>query len=841
MHCFPLVLLCLAALCVSAEAGPAPTCKSLREKNAAVRWMSVPMSRIVVNPYGFGPITLPEGLAPCLKTDLAYFSDERPIKLPCFWAWRVATEKAEPPAIVMGPAADFSEKASELWATAQADAQFKDGALKLTLTEANYGSASYELTVDLDKTPYVVLQVAGTDGQWALKVNDGKSPDVSLELGAWGPGTYTYDVKAATGWSGKRTFRVLLFAVGKPGSSTTFSGLRFVGTRADAPHLSKTAYAWAPHALESSAEFSSPKVKIDSTVFLPDESSVAQIVRLTGGGTQTLVLTGQFSQASADWDAKHNEVVIESERYSARIAIGRNARWLGTRDSWPGLLAGAPLTQLRSGVWAVAVDGVKAGEEVVIEARFAPPGQKLPEKTTNLSVAAVHEALKKREADWDKRLATVPQPMDFELHKVDAKGVKSDAIRRMYYKAWAFLLSDTLPPMPENDYAYPQVATGKPSLWADGHPKSRPSAQWESMIGMQLLSWADPEAAWGSFEGIMSLVDKDGIVGGEGLPSRHVQTAWMVYSATGNAKRLRDTYPALKRMLLWKMSDPRWMFQGLVPPDNKDLEFVTHALMDAGFAARIAKVLNMSEEETLWQGKIKELAADADKWFWDDDGKGPYEMFDAKTNTRGAFRSSWSLQAIVLPKGLLSEDHDKSIVEFFKSTIQPDAPFAGMMMPKHPSYEFMMLGAWQHGLYNDSAAMAEAIMREITMAGEFSECYSFEFPPKTAGVIPSLFGVADILEGTLWHNGVIVGDGLPIIAHVPGAKGVENLRLRAGTMSVRFAPSTGSGCDDVELSGKGLGGLNMPAGFAETKSSDGLPVWRGKLPVGQQIKLQERP
>jgi hypothetical protein len=830
MCCLSLVMICIFAIFGAVQAAPAPTCASLREKNAPIRWMSVPMSRIVVNPFGLEPITLPEGLAPCLKTDLAYYGGEYPIKLPCFWAWRLAGEPSAQPEAIDGPAADFSSSASSKWIEDRAAASFKDNEMKLTITEANYGSATSEFTVDLDATPYLVLQVSGTDGQWALKLNDGTRPDVSLEMGAWGPGTYTYDVREATGWSGKKTFRVLLFSVGKPGSWTTFSGLRFVGTPGNAPCLAKTSYSWAPHALESTAQFTDPGVKIDSTVFLPDESTVAQIVHVTEGGPTALVLTGQFSHAQADWDAAHNAVVIKGEHYTARISLGRAARWLGTRDSWPGLLAGKPQPDVKSGVWAVAIDDVKAGDEIVVEARFAPDGEKLPKKAPDLSIATVRQALKQREADWDKRLATVPQPLSFDLHKVDAKDVTTDAIRRMYYKAWVFLLSDTLPPMPDNDYAYPQVGCGKPSLWAEGHPRSRQSAQWESMIGMQFLSWADPEAAWASFEGMMTLVDKDGIMGGEGLPSRHVQTAWTLYTVTGDAKRLANVYPALKRLLLWKISDPRWVFHGLVAPGNKDFEFVVHALIDADFAIRIAKVLNMPEEEKLWQTKIKELAANADKWFYDDNGSGPYEMFDANTNTRSAFHNSWTLQAIVLPKGLLSEAHEKSNLDLFKSMLNPNAPFAGMVLAKHPSYEFITLGAWNHGLADDAAVMAEAIMREITMAGEFSECYSFTFPPNTEGVIPSLFGVANIIDGALWHNGIIVGEGLPIIVHVPGAKGVENIRLRGGKMSVRFGSS-----DDVEISGKGLEGLRMPSGFT---ASDG-PTWRGKLPVGKEITLEE--
>ena len=824
--------MCLVVLVVSADA--APTCASLREKDAAIRWMSVPMSRIVVNPYGLEPLTLPEGLAPCLKTDLAYYGGEHATRLPCFWAWRVAGEPSIHPEAVDGPAADFSPSASSKWTVSQVAASFDDGTMKLTVTESNYGSAACEFTVDLDATPYLVLQVAGTDGQWALKLNDGIGPDVPLEMGAWGPGTYTYDVRAMAGWSGKKTFKVLLFAVGKPGSWTTFSGLRFVGTRENAPRLAKTSYSWAPHALESSADFTDPGVKIDSTVFLSNESTVAQIVRVAKGGPVALVLTGQFSQARVNWDAARKAVVVKGEHYTASISLGKKARWLGTHDSWPGILASQSKPGTRSGVWAVAVDDLKAGDEIAVEARFVPNGEKLPDSAPDLSIVKVREALKHREADWDKRLATVPQPMSFDLRRVDAKGVKSDAIRRMYYNAWVFLLSDTLPPMPENDYAYPQVACGKPSLWAEGHPKSRPSAQWESFIGMQFLGWADPEAGLASFEGLMTLVDKDGILGGEGLPSRHAQTAWMLYKATGDAKRLAKTYPALKRMLLWKISDPRWVYRGLTPENWKDFDFVAHALIDAGFATRIANALNMPEEEALWRAKIKELGASADKWFYDDNGTGPYEIYDGNARTRGALHAAWNLQAIALPKGVLTDAHAKSNLDLFKSMFKPNEPFAGTNLCKHPTYEFTMLGAWRHGLSDDAAVMAEAIMREITMAAEFAECYSFTFPPNPEGVIPSLFGVANIIDGTLWHNGVIVGDGLPIIAHVPGAGGVENMRLRSGTMSVRFCEG-----DEVLISGKGLAGLKVPTGFAASKSPTGDPIWSGKLAVGKEIRLEE--
>ncbi len=113
------------------------------------------------------------------------------------------------------------------------------------------------------------------------------------------------------------------------------------------------------------------------------------------------------------------------------------------------------------------------------------------------------------------------------------------------------------------------------------------------------------------------------------------------------------------------------------------------------------------------------------------------------------FTAPGTLQALALPSGTFSEAHEQSVVKLFESMLLPNAPFAGTVLCKHPTYQFTMLGAWRHGRPNDAAAMAEAIMRDITMAGEFAECYSFTFPPRTEGVTPSLFGVANTIDGTL--------------------------------------------------------------------------------------------
>ena len=87
-----------------------------------------------------------------------------------------------------------------------------------------------------------------------------------------------------------------------------------------------------------------------------------------------------------------------------------------------------------------------------------------------------------------------------------------------------------------------------------------------------------------------------------------------------------------------------------------------------------------------------------------------------------------------------------------------------------------------------------------------SENYKPEYPVELDGLVPDVFGAALMIDSALWHNGVILGNGLPIIAHWPNAVGVENMTIRGGTINVRW-DKTGEG---VRLWGHGLSRLKLP-------------------------------
>lgn len=570
--------------------------------------------------------------------------------------------------------------------------------------------------------------------------------------------------------------------------------------------LRNSCVTWAPHAI--SQNLMSGEHRTIITTCFADESTVMQ--SFVVGFAGQLLLMGQFAGGDITWSPATATLTLTHPLFAADVSISRPAR---------------PLAGSARGVWALDLGNLRAGEEVVVSVHFRRASES---SLSHTGIRSFHDVLHTRELYWNERLGTVPRPAGFDLHFLNRPEAHPDAVRRMYYRAWAFLISNSLPPMPENGYSYPQIACGKPSLWAEGHPMASASAQWESFVAMQLMAWIDPDLAWSAFEGMMSLVDDNGTLGGEGLPSRHVQTAWVLYQLTGAADRLHSVYPAMKRLLLWKASDPRWIFKDQTPPGLKDAEFVVHALMDMFWAMHVCQALNLYEEVAFWREHIDLLAEDYRRWFWDDPQSEPHFTFHELTGRHSGDRRSWSLQGLALPEWILGDDRRRSLLVLLRTMMDDRVPFLIRGLNKFPQCNFTMVGAWTHGTPEEAAILAEAGMSAVTMAGEFAECYTDEFPVQVWGVAPSVFGAASIIDCALWHNGVILGDGLPILARMPNAVGVSNFRLMGSTFGVEYC---GSG---VTLYGDALRRLSLPVSF-ETSSHD---CWKDTWQTGRQIVLQ---
>lgn len=829
-----LLLLAPSAPVLAAPNGSdALSCRALAQTVSRPRWLSLPGSRLVVNPHLENPPPAPGFSDPALALNLAAFFGETPTPLPGFWAWQPQADNSS--RLVSGPRLDFSPASSGQWQAAGVTPEFGENGARLTVAAgASYGGLTRTVTVNLDKTPFLTVQTAGGTGGWALKVNDGTArTDTPLVQDTMQRGTFAADVRTATGWRGTKTFKVVLFATGGAGKDVTATRLQFFGRPVGAQFApGKT--TWFPHQIVTRATAST--LEADSATALLDAATIAQRLHIRRAGAAAgLRLTGQFTAGRVAWDAAQKAVTLRGEQFEAVLTLNRPARWLGVKASGLDWLTGEGTTNAPSGVWALALDGVKTGEDIVVTAHFAPTTA-AAQAGKPTSAREFDAALRRQEAAWDKRLQAVPRPQNFALNHVVPMGVTPADARRMYGAAWVFLFANILPPMPENGFPYPQCAAGKPSLWSEGSPHARASAQWESFLAMQALALADPETAWDACEGMLSLAGPDGSLNGEGLPSCHAQTAWVLFQTTGETARLRLLYPNLKRLLLWKASDPRWIYKNSTPPGVKDNEFVVHALTDMEYAARIASALKMPDEAAFWQKQRAALAANFHRWFWETPNGPLFRLYQTSTGQRTGPNNSWNLQALALPPDILTPAERDSLLASCKAQWTPGLPFFIPGLTRFPNYELTHLGLRQYGAAADAGAMAEAAMRDVTRAGEFSEVYDQNVsPPRPGGVWPSVFGARHIIDGSLWHNGIVADEGLPVLLGGAREGGGADVRVRGESLQIRFASH-----QQVTLDGPALKHLRLPGGFRAVRQSNGTTQWRGGLKAGARLALQAK-
>jgi hypothetical protein len=754
---------------------PAITSESLRQPISHPKWLSLPHSRIVVNPRfgGYGqdpPGNLIEDTP--LGMDLAYYAGEEPVRLPGFWRWQSLQLSGSSSTTSLK--LDLKEPAG--WITSGlAVVQVGDG-VRLSPT-GDYGSLDRTVEVDLGQSPLLRVEIPERTGNWALKVNDGSQEvDIALIPDTDAAGQFVANVAQATGWRGIKKFTVRFFAVGR-GRNLTLTDLRFFGDRGSLrPLASRT--TWAPHEIATTAATSDGRTVVEGSSLLSDPSTVAQRLRITSKTTSSLMLTGDYRNGSVRWDARRRCLIFKSDRLQSLISFSRPARWLGIRPTsleWTQMGSGPAEPPLKTGSWGLAFDGLRVGDEIVVVARFSPsPEESL--KPTPMTPLGFARARDRQARNWNRWLASVPHPQDFTVRAVDPLGVTPEQVRRTYYDAWAFLLGGVLPPMPENGYPYPQLPTGKPSLWAEGAPRARPSAQWESFVAMQTMALVDPTTAWRAYEGMMTLVGPDGSIAGEGLPSCHVQTAWVLYNRKRDTVRLRRAYPALRRLLLWKASDPRWIHKGATPPGQKDQQFVLFALMDMGYARKIASVLKMPEEAAFWDRERAALAQKFHRWFWAEVGGPSYRIFHEPTEERSGPDNPWNLTSLALPPDILSLPERESLLRVFRARLDPRKTFLIDGLSRYADYQGTARGLYRYGFRDLAAMMADASMRDATRSGEFAEFYDQSGAlPRPAGVRPSVFGARHAIDGVLLHNGLVYDEGPLEFLPVDHAGGVRNL------------------------------------------------------------------
>ncbi len=808
----------------------AVTDEELKEKTAKPRWLSIPESRIVLNPTGIshtGALVphLSQGSMASLNLNAGYYYGEYPERVPDIWSWRpVDAEYAEGSGETMFDALDleYSEHGASL---------VRSGSeLVITQTADKYGFIeSRPVALDEHTDPLVFLHVDGSEeAQWAFKVGYEGEHDVNINTGCSEKGEFVFDLRnyLKGPWDKKIYFRI--FTVGKVGTSVRVKNLSAGSISPRAEAFEQITQFWQPSQINTAAVSDTRKTSVKATVFFADTDSVVQRTIITEAGSD-LIFQGVWNKGKLEHG--NDVIILRHPNYSIVIATSKNTP-VTIYKSLAGYFAGDIETDGEGSFWCARFGGLRKGDIINTSAVFVPGGEvteaHIAKAKSLAGTPEVSKALQARTDLWDMLLSKVPVPFVFSLDTFSGEPddvnnfSPEERYERMYYKAWAFLYQDLLPPMPENGYGFLQFACGKPSLWSEGHPKARASAQWESVIAMQFAGYVMPDEAWNALEGIISLADEDGSIGGEGLPSRHCQTAWILYSLTGDRDKLAELYPGMKRILLWKINDPRWIYKDLTPPGQKDIEFVTHDLTDLGYMLDICSKVKPEDKE-FWEEVRRKLYKDFTGWFWKESGGDAYRIYHEGQQSP---HNTWTLVALGLAKDILQAPEKESLLDLYREKLNMLIPLLLEGFSKHPSRQLLMRGLYWCDQYDDARLIAESTLNDITTAGEFAESYNNGGRIAPEGVIPSIFGVANIIDSCMWINNVWLSEGLPMI--IPCSYGgVSNLLVKGKILNI-FADES-----RVTISGEAALDLDK-TGFTETEEG----VWQKEYSQYEKISLQ---
>lgn len=803
----------------TAEAGrpttQPPRAVDLRETGELQRrWLSIGRSRIVVNPLNFNATLTPlqYNAGPELPLHLGYYCSDTAFDLRSVLTSyrRTAPGSGQ---VITAFSDDFDSLSPDWAGDDWVQRTIVDGALQLTVQPGGtaWGAIYHWIDVDVDKTPYAEITVTGATGNWALKVNDGTlATDIVLQGDTNQLGTFTYDLRSMTGWTGTKRIQLRLFAIGL-NEPITVDRIRVLGAEPVLSAATSFDNSWLPHRLDVTGTYAG-KVALNASDFCYDENTVCRI--LNTRTADRWVLAGKQA-GTPEWDPRTQTLLVSTDDYHYAIAADTPIHkvvyfasqveltaWLNPRDE-----------PVPNGFWAAEVD-LDRSTVVGVALGTAAEGAAVTRARARSPLAGRHaqSTLRRRETEWDRLLARVPHPHDFSLAAVPAKDVTTAQVRHSYYAAWVFAVANSLPAMPESGFDYPQIPAGKPSMWVFGADGAKASAAWESFLGQQFMAYVDPELAWDAFEGLMSLVGNDGSLNGESLPSRKAQTAMVLYQITGDTGRLRRVYPALKRLLQWESEHLYWIPPGSTgDPNSRDSDFVVELLVDMAYARDLAEVLRIPADVKQWETQRNDLYPQYLQWFWPTPATQPSEYYDITTGERQAGAPIWVSTGLHLD--LLSTGaYLSSLEQRFLAGYDPNGTFCSFVYAKYPDLSYTVYGLLERGMRDEAEVLTNAAIRDVTRANMFSENYFEGDFPTPSGVRPSLFGDCTIIDMVWLKNGYRMDAGWPAFVRLAESRGgIDGITIRGRSLNVALDPDH----DRIRISGSLIGGrrdLKAPVG-----------------------------
>ncbi|MFA5676622.1 MAG: hypothetical protein WDA65_08905, partial [Christensenellales bacterium] len=452
------------------------------------------------------------------------------------------------------------------------------------------------------------------------------------------------------------------------------------------PGASSVAYAdnyitaWRPDKLDFSAEYSDGLELSGYDYFHDDKTVIRHIdyegsLALLGAYSGTMVFAGN----ALTFTQTHYRISI-SFSFEAQPVFYKNAADIGNVSKQTTASSGK--------FWAVSAPDGQTELDIAVVTDIPAA-----EDTAALAMAAAEAdlaaSLKARTKDWNDFFRDIPYVSDYEISAINDGGVQPEDIKHDYYTSWALIYASVLPESAENSFNYKQVSTGKASMWDEGAPAAAYSASWESFFGIQLLSYVRPEIAWSSLKGLLSLVDANGVLGGESLPSEKAHTAWVCYQNSPDKAALAEIYPALKRYLLWRKDNPRWIHTGHDIKNEKDYDFASMLVMDARYAQLISTELGLTQDFDIWENVINETYANIKSWFFLSSGdQDPYQYNVGGNMQKGAV--SWVSKSLLMD--VLDGEYLTRTINYAKKSFNENSPFCGYLHVKYDNFAYIAFG-----------------------------------------------------------------------------------------------------------------------------------------------------
>lgn len=756
------------------------------------RSLSLPFSRIVLNPQNFvsEATEVEQNCDPTMPLGLGFYASDQAYMLPRF----LSLWTSPPPAATVSPPYRLAPDRwiSEGIATAESLGQ----ALRLTLprdTRNHIAAARCGISLD-PETPILRIAVRSVVGQWVLHLSNGDAEPIMVHPGAAMPGLHLLDLSAHVTKDGRQD-RELVLSVVDPGAEVIIDEFAFLPRlNTQSVGASQFATKWSTSGLNATARFGVVEAQIDD-VFVDLDSVLREIAldqELPASLSLTLVVRHVVEPVH---DPSRGTVTMASDGMCVVVAVpeGGPVRYFADETE---ILAGASGSDAPVGPVGVWVMALRPGRAVYRVGIGTSPRD--VERATESAVAAAGRLSSECAAHWlgywDRAIEQMPLPSRFELHGVDPKGLDEEAVRGAYYRSFVALYSNVLPPQPESGFHFPTIATGKASMWNHGAPGARSAAAWETFIAIQFLAYLDPETAWASFHGLMSLVDDEGSLAGESLPSRKAQTAWILFSITQDTAALQQSYPALRRLLHWSAEHPRWVYGTYDNPGEQDAEFVTSLIVDLDFAVLIARQLHLEDDVQAFREFRERLARDYERnCFIGPERRAVQHWFadDPTASIRGGAEGLALQVAMGLAVPGLTDWQIDSLAARFYERFDPDEQLAGFDFVKHPNVAYTAAGLIDRGWLREAHVLINAMLRDVILSGSFAEVYDRGSErPRPWGVRPSIFGMTQVIDSVWLNNGLRMDGGAPAAVVWPERNGEVAVRLRFGSGETEPASST---------------------------------------------------